>query len=393
MLAFVLVGASHLPPAHTRRASLQPRSVHRLRGGLRADSTEAADVHLGLRNQGNTCYMNSLLQVLYHVPEFRRAIYSLPTSTAAEVGTSSRVVLELQRLFYRLQYAAARGACDVGTEGLTRSFGWGAREVLEQQDVQEFARMLCETLQEHMRVSGRPDDVARLFEGSTLNSIRCTRVDFRSEREERWYDLQMPVQGCGGLRASLVSLVKEEKLSGDNRYNTRRPELGRQEARRGARLKSVPPVLQLHLKRFEYDARRGGMSKLQQCFRFPTALQLKRFMASEQAPPPRYKLLAVLSHVGHFGSGHYVSYVRPVGRSQWLEFDDTRVTAVAERVAVRGQFGGRHSPSHDARFGAAPNAYMLVYVSEDDVSADEPDASLLPSEVRAAFELELGGRI
>jgi len=33
--------------------------------------------------------------------------------------------------------------------------------------------------------------------------------------------------------------------------------------------------------------------------------------------------------------------VRPIGRSQWLSFDDTRVSAVAERVAVRGQFGGR----------------------------------------------------
>ena len=43
-------------------------------------------------------------------------------------------------------------------------------------------------------------------------------------------------------------------------------------------------------------------------------------------------------------------------------------------------------------FGAAPNAYMLVYVRED-ASEDEPDASLLPSEVRAAFEKELGGRI
>ena len=113
-------------------------------------------------------------------------------------------------------------------------------------------------------------------------------------------------------------------------------------------------------------------------------------MASAEAPP-HYKLLAVLSHVGHFGSGHYVSYVRPVGRSQWIEFDDTRVSAVAERVAVRGQFGGRHSPSHDARFGCAPNAYMLVYVRED-ASEDEPDASLLPSEVRAAFEKELGGQ-
>ena len=61
-------------------------------------------------------------------------------------------------------------------------------------------------------------------------------------------------------------------------------------------------------------------------------------MASAEGPP-HYKLLAVLSHVGHFGSGHYVSYVRPVGRSQWIEFDDTRVSAVAERVAVRGQFG------------------------------------------------------
>ena len=33
-------------------------------------------------------------------------------------------------------------------------------------------------------------------------------------------DLRMPVQGCGGLRAALGSLVKEEKLSGQNRYCT-----------------------------------------------------------------------------------------------------------------------------------------------------------------------------
>ena len=127
-----------------------------------------------------------------------------------------------------------------------------------------------------------------------------------------------------------------------------------------------------------------------QCFRFPTLLRLQRFMAAPPAPPP-YKLLAVLSHVGHFGSGHYVSYVRPVGQTQWFEFDDTRVSAVPEHVAVRGQFGGRHSPSHDARFGAAPNAYMLVYVREG-ACEGEPDASLLPREVRAACEKELGGQ-
>ena len=61
----------------------------------------AAAAYLGLRNQGNTCYMNSLLQALHHLPEFRAAIYSIPTrldnNSAVEL-----VPLELQRVFYEL---------------------------------------------------------------------------------------------------------------------------------------------------------------------------------------------------------------------------------------------------------------------------------------------------
>jgi len=33
---------------------------------------------VGLKNQGATCYLNSLLQVLYLTPEFRRMIYKIP---------------------------------------------------------------------------------------------------------------------------------------------------------------------------------------------------------------------------------------------------------------------------------------------------------------------------
>ena len=32
----------------------------------------------GLKNQGATCYLNSLLQSLYMIPEFRNAILKLP---------------------------------------------------------------------------------------------------------------------------------------------------------------------------------------------------------------------------------------------------------------------------------------------------------------------------
>jgi ubiquitin carboxyl-terminal hydrolase 7 len=30
-----------------------------------------------LKNQGATCYMNSLLQTLFHTHEFRRAVYNM----------------------------------------------------------------------------------------------------------------------------------------------------------------------------------------------------------------------------------------------------------------------------------------------------------------------------
>ena len=360
----------------------------------------AAAAYLGLRNQGNTCYMNSFLQALHHLPEFRAAIYSIPTrldnNSAVEL-----VPLELQRVFYELQHAEQLvGADDVKTERLTRSFGWGRREVMEQQDVQEFARMLCDALQSAFRAHGVRDAVADLFEGRTASVTRCTRVPFSSEKEERFYDLQMQVAGCNSLHGSLRQFVREEELRGDNQYNTRDPTFGRQDARRGTRFKSLPPVLQLHLKRFEYDASSGNMQKLQQEFSFPTRLKLQRYMAKGKdsppgTPPPVYDLHAVLSHVGDAGSGHYVSYVQPRGSKQWYEFDDTRVRPVREEVAVRQQYGGRHSKGGGLMgMGAAPNAYMLVYVRRDLIAEDAAEATgeLLPPKVKGAFEKTLRGK-
>ena len=212
--------------------------------------------HVGLRNQGNTCYMNSLIQVLYHLPSFRRAVYALPTSADAPPGTS--VPLELQRVFYELERASEADLPSVGTELLTRSLGMGPRDVNEQQDAQEFARTLCDALS-----GGEGDgEVGAVFEGRLLNYIRCTRVKHTSEREQRFSDLQMQVAGCGSLADSLrEQFCAEETL---DEYNTRTAEHGTQPARRGARIRQLPPVLQLHLQRFSYDPSAGTMDKLQQ---------------------------------------------------------------------------------------------------------------------------------
>jgi ubiquitin carboxyl-terminal hydrolase 7 len=56
--------------------------------------------YVGLKNQGATCYMNSLLQSLFCTNAFRRAVYQIPTEN--DVPTES-LPLALQRVFYHLQ--------------------------------------------------------------------------------------------------------------------------------------------------------------------------------------------------------------------------------------------------------------------------------------------------
>lgn len=57
----------------------------------------------GLVNQSLTCYLNSLLQVLYMTPEFRNALYHWKFDGAVNCNSSYNIPLQLQKLFLNLQ--------------------------------------------------------------------------------------------------------------------------------------------------------------------------------------------------------------------------------------------------------------------------------------------------
>lgn len=112
---------------------------------------------VGLKNQGATCYMNSLLQTLFFTnqvstivwflilftckkgigltmrfaffSQLRKAVYKMPTESD---DTQRSVALALQRVFYELQFSDR----PVGTKKLTKSFGWETLDSFMQHDVQ-----------------------------------------------------------------------------------------------------------------------------------------------------------------------------------------------------------------------------------------------------------------
>ena len=223
--------------------------------------------------------------------------------------------------------------------------------------------------------------------------MSCINVDDKSLRDEEYYDLQMPVKGCKDLYASLDEYVKEEVLDGDNQYHSDR--YGKQDAKKGVLFKSLPPVLELHLRRFEYDFASDQMAKINERFEFPTVLDMDRenrkYFTEEADRAVRnvYRLHSVLVHSGGPNGGHYYAYIRPLGNDQqWYRFDDERVTKVKEKEAIEGQFGGLEHHQHPGhtpqwKYPKISSAYMLVYVREAaiaeiniDVTADDVAAHL-----------------
>ena len=100
---------------------------------------------LALCVQGATCYLNSLLQSLYHVPQFRRAVYHMPTDEGEDPQSS--LCAALKYLFFRLQYSAT----PVSSKELIASFGWQTADAFQQHDVQEMELILYDRLEQKMK--------------------------------------------------------------------------------------------------------------------------------------------------------------------------------------------------------------------------------------------------
>ena len=343
--------------------------------------------YVGLKNQGATCYMNSLLQTLTHIPYFRKAVYHMHTTDGEDPESS--IPLALQRIFYKLQHSDS----SVSTKQLTKSFGWDTYDTFMQHDVQELNRVLVEKLEEKMKGTSVEGTMEHLFRGKFTNYVSCIDVDDKSLRDEEFYDLQMPVKGCKDLYASLDEYVKEEVLNGENQYHSDR--YGKQDAKKGVAFKSLPPVLELHLRRFEYDFNTDAMAKINERFEFPTVLDMDRegrkyFTADDSDGEVKnvYRLHSVLVHSGGPNGGHYYAFIRPLGVEQWYRFDDERVTKVKEKEAVESQFGGLDNTQHPGhtpqwKHPKISSAYMLVYVRESaipeiniDVTSDDVAAHL-----------------
>ncbi|XP_034050856.1 ubiquitin carboxyl-terminal hydrolase 40 isoform X2 [Thalassophryne amazonica] len=283
----------------------------------------------GLKNQGGTCYLNSLLQTLLFTPEFREELFSLGPEELGcledkeKPGAKVRVIpLELQRLFAHLLLVDQQSA---STADLTGSFGWNSREGTNQHDVQELNRILFSALEHSLVDTSGSAFIRHLYHGTIVNSIVCKECGNISQRQEDFLDLTVCVCGVASLEGALWDMfVEEELFEGNNLYRCAQCD-NLVTAAKSAKLKELPPFMTISLLRFSFDFDKCERYKETGRYSFPLTINLRPFCEQTDGEDSdyAYELFSVIIHKGGCYGGHYHVYIRDIDQlGQWEPPED-----------------------------------------------------------------------
>uniref|UniRef100_A0A7E4V3L8 USP domain-containing protein n=1 Tax=Panagrellus redivivus TaxID=6233 RepID=A0A7E4V3L8_PANRE len=295
----------------------------------------------GFRNSHVFCYMNSALQSLFSLPKFNRIIL--------ESNKKHKCIEALKTVMLQHHQSSK---ISVSPNPVYEHSKWNEdHHQFLQQDAQEFLRYFIDELEGILSETAQGPQITELFRGETSEYVNCLDVDYKSDKRDYFYDIQVNMIGPDGdlvtnFDDALKNYLTPTLLQGDNMYNCEGH--GPQRAEKGVKFVKFPPVLNVYIMRYRYTD--TGVEKISERFEFPKTVDLSNYMDKEIASDGdyRYELHTVLVHRGGGSGGHYCAIINiGVRGDHWVRFDDTNVMSCAQ----------------DAVYGDEDfTPYMLVYI-------------------------------
>ncbi|CAI4222012.1 unnamed protein product [Auanema sp. JU1783] len=357
---------------------------------------------VGLKNDGGTCYMNSILQQIFAISPIAEKFVSLHIGSdfSWESGLKSDLLVELQRVFGHLYLLLEKIYVPRGVWNAFRFSGDDHLDTKKQHDAIDFLTELvdkCDTIMEKMEC---PLIFKPQLSGKFAYEYICYECYTRHQGpEEEYLTVNLELHGTT-LEDSLQHYVDGEILEGENAYHCRECNSKRTTLRRGS-FYTLPNTLSIQLKRFTFDYTGRQAQKNNEYCKFPEFLDMNPYMKHSQTydakdidmlfeeihstqklgsttksnsntphPSPsspmkmrrrrristlptqqvnpedyHYELVGVLAHSGLAAAGHYFSFVKDQDsdskKPSWYELNDAQVKPFdIENEAENTWFGG-----------------------------------------------------
>nr|CAB3267548.1 ubiquitin carboxyl-terminal hydrolase 2 [Phallusia mammillata] len=332
----------------------------------------------GLRNIGNTCFMNSILQCLSNTQPLRDYCLTLKYETDLNREKSpmkGKLMTAFAELIQDLWKGKSMSISPNNFKSQIQKFSPRFMGY-EQQDSQEFLRFLLEGLHEDINqikqrskeaipnmarlrkaasfplgrpIIFNPKEKARktwqwyatrdrsfvydLFVGQLESSLKCLECGHVSLTFDPFWDLSLPLSKHSYSSEStavtdcLNTFTKKETLDRDEKPTCEECKT-RRKMEKKLLIHKFPKILVIHLKRFNEGSR--YRQKLTNHVKFPSkGLDLRNYASDqcENGDSAVYDLYAVSNHCGSCYGGHYTAHCCNPETKQWFEYNDSQVNS------------------------------------------------------------------
>lgn len=348
----------------------------------------------GLINLGNTCYYNSAIQCLIHIPEIQKYFTEPVTINNTKYGSSyqyqhkyfprsrSNVLKELSDQFQKLIIALndTRDSRPVRPMSFRKVLGVfkPVFRTNQQQDAHECMILILDKLHEaikmqvsinitgdaHNQIEERKktafnqyksylgnngfSEINKLFYGQFESTVACKQCNTESFNYDPYCSMEIEIPKTSAtLYDCLDNYCFKELLQGEDSYNCAKCK-AKTEATKVLKLWTLPKVLIIQLKRFNFK-----LTKNNRHISCPMKLNMTKYVTHPAAHSQGnvglqlYNLVGVIEHSGTLSGGHYISKCKVDGGVGWKLFNDASVNSIQEKEVI------------------TTNAYVLVYKMDE----------------------------
>lgn len=311
--------------------------------------------YVGLENLGNTCFLNSIMQIIKEIDDLPNIIKNKIKKNEIKKNNDGILSIELSQL---IEMMTTNNGIIRPTRfiEILQNYAKSNDKVLftgfMQNDVQEFFSLLIEALhksisrEKNIIINGKAQtevdklaikcfnekaieykkeysEINELFQAISVTFIKGNSTLDTSSKTELYTSINLPILYNNNVVQNIYDCFKlytmPETLNGDNKWYNEDKNI-KEPATKYIKFWDFPKVLFILFKRFAPN----GKTKINNVIDFPIDnLDLSHFVCGYKPTSYKYDLFGVCNHSGGLLGGHYTAYVRNK-HNEWIHYNDTR---------------------------------------------------------------------